>query len=297
MTDALHILTPPFALAIGRQGITETVPIALAALGEVVVERSGVINIGIEGMMLCGAFAAALAAHATGSPWIGLSAATATGALCAALYALLVVRLRCDQIVTGLGLNLLAIGVTGIASQRLLANQPPLAPAGTLAGLDPLALPVLLLTLLVAWTLYRTMWGLGIRACGDEPLAAASAGLSVRGLRFSAVLIGGALAGLGGGHLAIVIAGRFQEEMVAGRGFVALAMVIFGRWSPSGATLGTLFVGTLMATQQNLQPLLRPDQIHTLYPLMLMAPYVLTLLVLSAGFRSAGAPAALARPW
>lgn len=297
MTDAFHLLTPQFALAVGRQSLTETMPIALAALGEVVVERAGVINIGIEGMMLTGACAAALAAHATGSPWIGLAAGAAAGALCAALYALLVVFLRCDQIVTGLGMNLLATGLTGVAAQRLLAQRPSIGSTGSLLGMDSLVLPTLLLTLLVWRTLYRTRWGLGVRASGDEPLAVASAGLSVRGLRFSAVLIGGALAGLGGGHLAVVIAGRFQEEMVAGRGFVALAMVIFGRWSPIGATLGTLFVGTLMATQQNLQPLLRPAQIHTLYPLMLMAPYVLTLLVLSAGFRSAGAPAALARPW
>ncbi len=286
-----------FVGGVARQGVEESLPIGLAAVGESVAERSGLVNIGIEGIMLSGALAASAAAGG-GAPLALAAAAGATaGAAGGAVFAFFTVVLRCDQIVTGLGLNLVALGVTGAIHQSGVVPAGLSATPPRVAGVDVFA-PLTLALAVGAWVLlFRTTWGLTVLAVGEHPVAADAAGASVVGVRTAAAVIGGALAGLGGAYLVMTVAGRFQEDMTAGRGFVALALVIFGRWSPLGAVGAALFIGLLLALQQNLQPLLSADTIHTWYPLMLAAPYVATLAVLSLRRSAVQPPAALGTPY
>lgn len=282
---------------VARQGVEETLPIGLAAVGETLTERAGLVNIGVEGVMLSGALAAAAAAP-SGSIVLAAAAGLLAGAVCGTVFALFAVVLRCDQIVTGLGLNLVALGVTGVIHQSgVIPQSAGLAPTARLAGIDAFAAVTLALTVAAWLLLFRTTWGLTLLAVGEHPAAADAAGASVARVRAAAAIAGGALAGMGGAYLVITVAGRFHENMTEGRGFVALALVIFGRWSPLGALAAALFIGLLLALQQNLQPLLSADTIHTWYPLMLCAPYVATLAVLSLRRGSQQPPGALGQPF
>lgn len=291
---AIGVDMSAFIGGVARHGVEETVPVALAALGETVAERAGLVNIGIEGIMLVGALVASAVAVASGSVALAASAGLCAGAVGGAVFAVFAIVLRCDQIVTGLGMNLIALGATGVIHQRGgIAQAAALEPLSRFAGLDGFAVLTLGLALTTWVLMYRTTWGLSLLAVGEHPAAADAAGISVVLVRMAAAAFGGALAGLGGAYLVITVGGRFQEDMTAGRGFVALALVIFGRWSPVGAVAGALFIGVLLALQQNLQPLLSADTIHTWYPLMLCAPYVATLVVLGARRSSSRPPAAL----
>jgi len=284
-------------------------PLLLAALGELLTERAGVINIGVEGLMLTGAFAAFAAAVATGSPLVGVIAAAAAASALGALFALFAVVRGSDQIVTGTAINLLALGLTGVAFRAFYASGTPAAPnagAWTLPGLAQLPLlgpalfaqtPFVLLAavaaVLLALFLSRTRPGLRLRAVGEAARAADAEGVDVRRTRCAAVLCGAALAGVGGAALPLALADSFTEGMTAGRGFIALAIVIFGRWRPAGVAAAALFFGGAIALQFRLQA----RGLGVPYPVFLMLPYVVTLLVLAFATGRARAPGDLGRPY
>jgi ABC-type uncharacterized transport system permease subunit len=271
-------------------------PLLLAALGELVVERAGLINVGIEGTMLVGAFAGFAAAAATGSAPAGVAAAALAGACVGALFAAFAVGRGADQIVVGTALNLLALGATALAARALWAGAPPHAPAVAPLLSGPAAeLPWLGLALagaLGVW-LSRTRAGLRLRAVGEAARAADAEGVPVGRTRFAAAVFGAALAGVAGSALSLAQADTFTEGMTAGRGFIALAVVIFGRWLASGVVLAALFFGLATAVQFRLQARGVPIP----YPLSLMLPHLLTLGVLAVASRGTRSPGDLGRPY
>lgn len=277
------------------------VPLILAALGELISERAGVLNIGLEGLMLVGAFAAFAVTYATGSPGIGLTAAALFGMAFAALFALLTVSVKADQVIVGTGLNLIGLGLTGTIYRGLFSlssaalSVTPLASVqwpllGSIPVLGPLSVVA---AAAVWWYLYRTRFGLALRACGEKPESADTAGYSVSRIRFLAVVTGGALTGVGGGYLSVAQGNTFVEGMTNGRGFIALALVIFGRWNPWGVLGAALFFGMAEQARYTL-----PGLGYDLSPQVIaMAPYLATLLALGVFRRRSGGPAALAVPY
>jgi ABC-type uncharacterized transport system permease subunit len=284
-------------------------PLALAALGEAIVERSGVINIGLEGVMLAGAFGGLVAAGHGGLE-VGFLGAILAGVAVAAMFALFTVSMRADQVITGTAINLLVFGLTGAFYRGLYgaAGAPLSIPTtGTLAvrGLAtiPLIGPVLfdqppptyvayVAGPLLWWWLTRTHGGLALRAVGEQPEAARVVGIRVPWVRWWAVLLGGVLGGIGGGTLVLSQAGTFAEGMSAGRGFIALAIVALGRWHPLGVLLASALFGAASALQFFFQAMgwALP------YQIFLALPYILTLLVLAGFAGRVAAPAALGRP-
>ena len=283
-------------------------PLLLAALGETVVQRSGVVNVGLEGLMLTGAFAAFVgtvlsvylpghAAGAAANPYVGLLAAVAVSMLMALLFAFFVVRLAANQVVVGVVINLLALGLTGTLLRLL--------PQTTGSFLNTQALPQIfynqtVLTPLalfavpaVWWWLFRTRQGLELRACGEQPIAAEAAGIPVLRRRTAAILFGGAMAGLAGAFLSVGDVPTFQEGMSAGRGFIALAIVTSGRWNPVGCLIAALVFGFTDRLQIQGQAV----GLHVPHDLLLALPYVATLLVLAFGSGWTVSPAALGRPY
>lgn len=283
-------------------------PLALAALGEVIVERAGVINIGLEGIVLCGAFAALAGSAAGGTP-LGYAAGMGAGVAIAALFALFVVWLRADQIITGTAITLLALGITGTLYRALFGaagtalstptSAPIVVPALSrlpLVGRALFAQPaptyaVYLLVPLLWWWTYRTHAGLALRAVGERPEAAEAAGIAPRRVRFGAILAGGALGGLAGATLVVAQAGTFVEGMSAGRGFIAIAIVVLGRWSIAGVAIASLVFGAASALQFLAQAL----GLAVPYQLFLALPYALTLAALAGVAGRVRAPAGLGR--
>ena len=272
-------------------------PLILAALGGVLSERAGVVNLGLEGMMRVGAFFAAWAAFALGNAWLGLGAGMLAGAGFAAIHAYLSVRWRADQVVSGIALNLVALGLvtflletifgtTGRAPVEALPDLPALFGRGVLTYIA-LALPVI-----VALWMRTSVAGLRLRAVGEQPRAAASLGVSVARVRSLAVIVGGALAGVGGADLSLGILHRFDNRMPAGMGFMALAAVVFGKWTPLGALGAALFFAFGNAVADTAQSTLGPAVAGWhLNGILLALPYVLTLVVL-AGFVGRAVPPA-----
>ncbi len=271
-------------------------PVALAAMGEVVVERSGVINIGLEGSMLAAAFFAMLACMASHSPWVGLAAGVAAALVVTLVFGWFTIYLAADQVVVGTAINLLVLGVTGTLFRAKFGQSGQLLSVpriGASHGIDPLMV-FRLLSAPVLWLLLKnTAWGLTVRACGEYPKAVEAAGFSVHRLRTQALLVGGLYAGLAGVYLALVIAGSFAENMTAGRGFVAIAMVTFGRWKPQFAFLAALLIGFAESVQYRIQTL--GWQIP--FQLMIALPYIVALLVLVIVGKGALSPGALAQPY
>lgn len=268
--------------------LVKATPLSYAALGGVLCERAGIVNIALEGMMAVGAFSAVAVASATGSPLLGLAAGVLAGALLAAILALAATRFGVDQIVAGTGLNLLALGGTAFALV-VVFGQPGASPevrglgkAGDLA----LIAGAFVATALVHAALYATPWGLRVRACGENPHAVLSAGIDPRRVRFGAVVLGGALAGLGGVYLSLAELDLYSDGMTAGRGFIALAAVIFGRWTPFGALGAALFFGAFAALQYVMQRTGIPSEI------MQALPYVAALAALGGFAGRARAPKA-----
>jgi simple sugar transport system permease protein len=294
--------------------IAMAAPILLAALGELIVERSGVINIGIEGAMLVGAFFGLAATYFSGSLLAGVAAAVAAATVLNAILAGLIINLAVNQVVAGTAVNLLAVGVTGVTYRRIFGvtgqalTVTPLASLalGPLARLpvigralfDQTALVYLAMVLIptLDYLLTRTRWGLALRACGEHPEAADALGLNVYRLRWAALIGGGALSGLGGAYLTLAYANTFVEGISGGRGFVALSVVIVGRWNAWGITAAALLFGTAMASQFTLQASANLSY-RLPYQLFLALPYVLTLIVLAAVSRQADAPSALGQPY
>jgi simple sugar transport system permease protein len=290
--------------------VAMAVPLLLAALGELIAEKSGVINIGLEGMILAGAFAAMCATLLTSSPMLGLIAAWGSGLVLAALFIYVVVGRGGNQVVAGIAINLLAAGLTGVSHRAVFGIT---GAALTVPGLEPLRLPgladlpvvgpaffhqtvlgygALLLVPGVAFALHQTVRGLQLRMVGEAPDAALAQGVNPKLMQALAVLACGVLASTAGAYLAIAYARTFVEGMSAGRGFIALAIVIFGRWSPSGVLAGALLFGLATALQFHVQAL----GLNIPYQFALMMPYVLTLLVLGGYAGKVVAPAHLGVP-
>jgi ABC-type uncharacterized transport system permease subunit len=283
-------------------------PLLFAATGETVAERSGVINLGIEGTMLAGALAAAIGAQ-VGGPWAGMLFAALAGMTLAAIFALLAIGARADQIITGTAITLAAIGLTGTIYRQAYGaggvglTIPTFAPL-SIPGLSripvlgpalfeqpaPTYLAVAALPL-VWWVLFRTRLGLALRATGEAAAMARAAGVRTRLIRTGATIVGGAFAGLGGATLVLAQVGTFAERMTAGRGFLSIAIVVLGRWHPVGVALAALLFGLATALQFLLQAL----GVNAPYQLFLMLPYLLTLLALAGAVGRVRAPGDLGR--
>jgi simple sugar transport system permease protein len=289
MTDLADLL-PGFAAALVRV----TIPLLLAALGEMLAERGGVINLGIEGSMLAGALAAAIGAT-SGGPWTGIVAAVVAGAALAAIFALVTVHARADQIIAGTAITLGAIGLTGAVYRAWFGpagaglSIPTLAPLAL--GQPGTTLIALALVPLCWWFLFRTRGGLALRAAGEGAYGARAAGVRVRAVRTAAVVAGGALAGLAGATLVLAQVGTFTERMTAGRGFIAIAIVVLGRWNPVGVLIAALAFGAATA----LQFLFQAAGTDVPYQLFLMLPYLLALLGLAGAVGRVRAPRDLGR--
>jgi simple sugar transport system permease protein len=272
-------------------------PLALAAMGELVAERAGVLNVGIEGMMLTGALAAFATGQATGSPSAGCLAGIAAGVAMSALFALFVLRRAADPIVSGTALNVLALGLTGVVFRSMNPPGGALARAPQMGelvpGLNVYVLVALALVAAVAVFLDRTRPGLALRAVGERAEAAHVQGVEVLRLRWAAVLFGGACAGLAGSSLVLWISDTFVEGMTSGRGFIALSLVLFGGYRPLRILAGALLFGAANALQFRLQA----SGSEIPYNLLLMTPYLLTLVVLALFAGRVRPPADLARPF
>jgi simple sugar transport system permease protein len=286
-------------------------PLLLAAIGETIGERAGVINLGLEGMMLAGALAATLGATAGGGgPWAGVGVAVLTGMALAAAFALLTVAARTDQIIAGTALTLGAVGLTGTVYQRVYGAAGaglgvPTLSAIAVPGLEriPMIGPALfdqpaptyiaIVALpLVWWALFRTRLGLALRATGEAASLARAAGVRTRAMRAGATIVGGGFAGLAGATLVLAQVGTFAEKMTAGRGYIAIAIVVLGRWHPLGVGVAALLFGAASALQFVFQTL----GLRIPYQLFLMLPYALALLALGGAVGRVRAPADLGRP-
>jgi len=279
------------ALAFAAAVLRISVPYALAAIGGAWSERAGVINIALEGLLLLGAFAATLAAWAAHSAAVGVLAGVSAGVVISALYALLVLRLRGDPIVCGVAINLLADGASRFFLKAVFdssSNSPRIEVFGGRTTELVLVIGALLLVAGSQWTLSRTAFGLRVRAVGELPRAAASLGIVVGRVRLGAVLLGGALAGLGGAWLAVEQR-QFVAGMSNGRGYIALAALIFGKWRPAWAATAALMFGLAEATQIALQA----AGIGLPAWLVQMLPHVLTLVTLAGLIGRAKPPKAL----
>jgi general nucleoside transport system permease protein len=277
-------------------------PLLFVALGVLISERSGVINLAVEGIMLVGCFVAASVAYVSGDPWLGLLAAALAGVGVAAAHAAAAVGFRADQVVSGMALNLFALGATAFVGSAVFGttgSTPHLEGhasfgGATFAGVaGPAWLSILAFALvgILTWTMYQTPWGLRLRAVGERPLAAEPAGVSVRGYRVAAVLVSGALAAAGGAYLSTATNTAFSRNMTAGRGFIAIAAVILGRWHPVGAMLGCLLFGFSEAVEIRIPQGWVPDQ------LLQVLPHLVTIAVLVVWARKSAPPAALGKAY
>jgi len=281
------------ALALAGLTLVKATPLIYAALGGVLSERSGVVNIGLEGIMIAGAFAAVVVSGATGSAIAGALAGIVAGALLAAILAYVATKLAVDQIVAGTGLNIAALAAAGFGLV-VVYGQPGASrevPALGAAGSNVLIVLAFLAAIALQLALARTPWGLHVRACGEDPDAAESAGIDALRTRFWAVVIGGAIAALGGVYLSLAELDLYSDGMTAGRGFIALAAVIFGRWTPLGATGAALFFGFFAALQFTLQRAGVPSE------LLQALPYVAALVALGGFAGRVRAPAADGVPY
>jgi len=300
----VELLTAGFLAA----AVRVATPLLLAALGETVAERAGVINLGIEGAMLCGALASAMGS-AWGGAWMGVAAALLAGAAASAVFAVVAIRGKADQIITGTAITLGAVGLTGAVYRAVFgaagaALSIPTLPSIPIPGLSrvPLLGPALFAqpaTTYLAfvsvpflwWLLNRTREGLAMRAAGESLAGARAAGVAITAVRTRATIIGGAFAGVAGASLVLAQVGTFAERMTAGRGFVAIAIVVLGRWSPVGVLLAALLFGAATALQYLLQAL----GLDVPYQLFLMLPYLLVLLALAGAVGRVRAPVELGR--
>jgi ABC-type uncharacterized transport system permease subunit len=291
--------------------LLRSVPITFGALSGVLCERSGVVNIAIEGMLLSAAFTSSIVASVANNLWIGLLAGALTGALVAWLLAVLAIRYRVDQIVAGTVINIAALGLTNYLSTQFLEQNQALNDPGRfqnirIAGLAdiPIVGPVLfdnnvfvyLMFAIIAVSylgLFYTRWGLRVRAVGEHPLAADTVGIRVEFVRYRNVILGGIVAGIGGAYFTLGAVGGFREGMTAGRGFIGLAAMIFGRWNPIGAFAAALIFGFADSVQVkfNILGVGIPPEI------LGMTPYVVTILVVAGAAHRVRPPAADGQPY
>lgn len=292
--------------------LVRATPIALAALCGVISERSAVINIGIEGIMLMSALVAVVTATVSGNLYVGLVSAILMGGLVSAFHAFLVIRFKVDQIISGVAINIFGAGATSFISSRFMAhatdtlNNSGTFPVIAIPGLSkiPVLGPVLfennlivyltiLLVIVMHIMLFYTPWGLRTRAVGEHPKAADTLGVNVHFMRFVNVTLGGMIAGLGGAYFTIGSVGRFDEILTAGKGFIGLAAMVFGNWNPIGAYTSSLIFGFADSLQVKLQILRVPIPSEFL----LMAPYIVTMIILTGVVGRAIPPAADGQPY
>jgi ABC-type uncharacterized transport system permease subunit len=290
--------------------VVKSTPLVLGALSGTVSERSGIVNIGIEGMMLASAFTGFAVGVLTGNLLIGVLAAVAAGALLALLHATLTVQFAVDQIISGTAINILAVGLTGFFNRQIFTTGAPatatVLPHWPVPGLadvpvlgpilfqhQPLTYLAVVLVVALHWALFRSRWGLRTRAVGEHPLAADTVGIRVVRLRIMNVVLGGALAGLGGAYFTLESVPHFEPLMTNGRGFIALAAMIFGKWTPLGAWGAALLFGLTEALPVALQI----QGFAVPYQLVGMLPYVLTIVVVAGLVGRATAPAAVGVPY
>ena len=287
------------------------VPITFAALSGVLCERAGVVNIAIEGMLLSGSFVAAVVASVTGNNWAGLIAAIVTGGLLAAVLAVLAIRYLVNQIIAGTVINIFAAGITAFLATRVLSQNKAL---NTPPRFDPIVVPVLsdipiigpvffsgsffvyamfVLVGLIHFALFYTRYGLRVRSVGEHPRAADTVGINVQFTRYRNVILGGMVAGVGGAYFTLGSTGSFERDMTAGRGFIGLAAMIFGGWTPIGAFLASLIFGFADALQSRLSILgsAVPSEF------LLMIPYITTIVVVAGFVGRVRMPAADGTPY
>jgi ABC-type uncharacterized transport system permease subunit len=298
------------AVALLAISVAKSTPLTLGALSGVFSERSGVVNIAIEGMMLTAAFVGFIVAVQTGSLPVGLLAAVAAGMLMALLHAILSIRFRVDQIISGTVINILAVGLTGFFNRQLFSTGVsagpgvlPQVPVPLLQEIpilgpivfrhQPLTLLAIALVFVSHFVLFRMRWGLRTRAVGEHPLAADTVGIDVFRVRYHNVVLSGALAGLGGAYFTLESVPHFEPLMTNGRGFIALAAMIFGKWTPIGAWGAALLFGVTEALPVTLQI----QGFAVPFQIVSMLPYVLTIVVVAGAIGRATPPAAIGVPY
>ncbi|MGK5082414.1 ABC transporter permease [Bdellovibrionota bacterium FG-1] len=294
MSGAIVILL----MAMGASTLRMSTPLIFAALGGVLSERAGVINIALEGMMLIGAFAAGSVAWASHSPWLGGLAAMGAGMGLAALYGLFVIRWRADQIVAGTAINLLAAGLTPFLTKILFGSTTgtPSLPIDLRFQSAPIWIALGLAVIVSGWMVYLPS-GLWVRFAGEHPEALDSAGIGVNRVRWAALLASGCLAGLGGASLSLFLASSFSRNMTAGRGFMALAALIFGKWRPLPALGACLLFGFSDQLQIRLQGVVLWGSEPVPVQFIQILPYLVTVLVLAGWVGQSCAPRALGLPY
>lgn len=324
--DWAVILQWSFLVALLTAGIRLAVPVLLATLGEIITERGGILNLGLEGIMAVGGLAGFMAAYyleqseigaSAGSlpAWLGLIIGMVAGAMMGLLMAFLSVTLQAEQVISGITIVLLGVGLSDYLYREGLSSM-----TARVSGMDPWPIPLLseipvlgdilfnhtpvvyltfVLVIVVWWFLFRTTWGLKIRSTGENPSASDTSGVSVPATRYAATILGSALVGLGGAVLTVAQLKLYREGIIAGRGWIAVALVIFARWRPGLALLGALLFGIADSLQYRIQAL---DQTGlgagTIpYEFLLMLPYVLTIVALLRRVRRSDQPAELGRPY
>ena len=299
-----------FTLSLIASTLRLSTPLVLAALGGLFSERSGVINIALEGKMLAGAFTAAAVTYAAdtrlglgaASPWIGLLGGMIAGLFIALIYAVSCIKFKSDQVVSGAAINILMIGMPGLLSGAffLSSGSTPQIPKDRLLPQSPWFIGIVILALVagIAYVLYKTPFGLRLRSVGENPEAADVAGVSVSRIRYSGVLLAGMLAGIGGAYLSIGQSSLFTRNMTAGRGFIALAALIFGKWRPVQTLLACLLFGFTEAVSIQMQGVFKlPSGEDIPVQFIQMVPYVLTIVVLAGFIGSSRPPRALGIPY
>ncbi len=276
------------------QLLVYSTPVALAAMGEGIGQKGGVMNIGLEGTMLSAAFGGAVVAIATHSPALGLLAGTAVGLAVTLVAAVFSITLASDQVVVGTAVNLGVLGITGTLFRNQFGQSGKLISIPSLPelyGIDAV-IPILLALAIALWfAVNRTTWGLALRAVGEYPKAAESSGFSITRLRYAGCAIAGILGGLGGAYLSIGVANSFAENMTGGRGFVAIAMVTFGRWKSVPILIASVLVGGLDVLQFRFQAM----GLKVPFQLFVAMPYIVALAVLVIVGRGTAAPASLGK--
>ena len=292
-------------LALVFAAIRSATPLIFAALGGLFSERSGVINIALEGMMLAGAFTGAVVTFETGNPYIGFLAGMLSGGVLAVVFAVACIKFEADQVVAGMAINFLMIGLPSLISGAVYdsaGSTPQIDKANLLPNffnsLSLASILAFLLVPLVWYVLYKTPFGLRLRATGENPGAADAAGVNVTGLRYTAVVISGLLAAAGGAYLSIGQSSLFTISMTAGRGFIALAALILAKWRPVPVLLACLFFGFTEALTVQIQGIVKlPSGEDIPVQFIQMIPYILTIIVLAGFIGTSRAPKALGVPY
>jgi ABC-type uncharacterized transport system permease subunit len=288
-----------FSVSLVMSTLRLATPLVLAALGGMFSERAGVVNIALEGIMLAGAFTAAAVTYAAGSPWAGLLGGIGAGLLIAAIHALACIRYKADQVVSGTAINILMFGVPGFLSGALFlsSGSTPQLQKEQLIPYTPMVIAGLLVPL-TWYVLYRTPFGLRLRSVGENPEAADAAGVGVASTRYAGVLLSGALAGIAGAYLSIGQSSLFTRNMTSGRGFIALAALIFGKWRPVQTLLACLLFGLTEAVSIQMQGVVKlPSGEDIPVQFVQMVPYILTIVVLAGFIGHSRPPRALGVPY